>query len=138
PLIFSTLRSEYAREHHFGSLIPKVNFGLTNANDETPLHLAAAYVPLQTSLPRGFAFPQELINKPDNNHNTPLHWAASTGNVANYQYLIGLGGDPTIPNRWGETPVGILTQQAAKISHLSTNLGHIIDQAVAKPANRRL
>ena len=137
PLIFNTLRTPYMR-HNFGTLIPRIDPFLTNANGETPFHLASTVVTLEKALPVGYEIPTEILNKPDNNGNTPLHWAASTGNLANYKYLIGKGAKPTLPNRWGETPIGILTQKMAQISGLpnAQSLGTMVNQSVALPKAR--
>lgn len=133
PLIFSTLRNEWKRKHHFHSLIARVDPFLTNANGETPFHLASALTALAEELPAGYQIPKAILNMPDHNGNTPLHWAASSGNIANYRYLVRLGANPTLPNRRGETPVGILTQKAAQISELPNpqSFGNMIDQTVS-------
>lgn len=46
-----------------------------------------------------------LINTPNDNGNTPLHWAALNGHLECVKTLVDNGADPTITNKAGHDPV---------------------------------
>ena len=135
PVIFSMQPSSLPFNAQFGfkSLIAHTDPWMKDPAGMTLVHQCAAYFSLEKDMPEGFTIPKELLNATDDNHNTLLHMAATTDNMENYRYLINLGADPTFPNRWGHTPVGILAEHALRNSGLSTQSSSLIDDAVRHP-----
>lgn len=70
--------------------------------DSTPLMWAAKnghLCPMNQLLDYG-----ANINKEDDNLETPLHWAVRGNHLESCRLLIERGADPSIRNRWGNTP----------------------------------
>lgn len=52
---------------------------------------------------------------------TPVGIAAERGNTGTVQFLLASGADPTIPNRWGQTPLALAQGALARLQQSPEN-----------------
>lgn len=141
PLIFSTPKSMNS-QNDFRAIFKRMEnpWAVTNRIHANPLHTAAAHFVLPVAMPEGFTIPKEEINKQDDFGNTYLHYAVA-GEYPQYniKWLLEQGADPTIPNKRGETSLGMINQKITSFGNFpdAQGLGELVDQTIVTRRLRR-
>ena len=141
PLIFSTPKSMNS-QNDFRAIFKRLEnpWAVTNLIHANPMHMAAAHFVLPVAMPEGFKIPKEEINKQDDFGNTYLHYAVA-GKYPQYniKWLLEQGADPTIPNKRGETSLGMINQKITSFGNFLDvqGLGGLVDRTIVTRRLRR-